>query len=238
MAGDWIPVSVDLIAKPEVLRLERNTSKTRHEVVGLLVHFWCWASNHSPDGILPVDISDLSRLIGADIAFWEEVVKVGWLQAKENKVVVPNCERWISRGAKARLKSRDRMKVLRSQRNGSVTTEQKRREHKKRNTKKSEAAFTSEFLEFWEACPRKASKQAAWNKWPVAKRRAEQSELRSQDEPVVQFLIRRMQDYAAAVSTAELRFVKHPSTWLNGGCWDDETPSRLPTDDDLKSWNP
>lgn len=32
--------------------------------------------------------------------------------------------------------------------------------------------------------------------------------------------------YASYAATRESQYIKHPTTWLNGGCWDDEAQTR------------
>lgn len=52
MAGDWIPISVDLPGKPEVARLAASTRRSPDEIVGMLIRFWIWAQSHTADGFL------------------------------------------------------------------------------------------------------------------------------------------------------------------------------------------
>lgn len=96
--------------------------------------------------------------------------------------------------------------------------------------------YSPEFEEFWQSCPRQVSKGNAWSAWPKALVRAAKSSKRTQEESPAEFLTRRMLDYAASVADKDLQYVRHPATWLNGGNWDDEVGSRVPTDDDLKNW--
>ena len=104
--------------------------------------------------------------------------------------------------------------------------------------KPKDVDFSKDFELFWEACPRKVSKSDAWAAWNKALKPADKSSRRIEGESVEEFLVRRMRDYAAFMSDKEARFVRHPATWLNGGNWDDETGSRVPTDEDLKNWRP
>ncbi len=105
MAGDWIPLEVNMPRKPKVLRIARITGRKRPEVAGLLLDFWAWASNQTTDGILPdMDITDMVLAItDTDEAFWLAVVEVGWLEVHPDRLVIPRVDEWISRGAKARL---------------------------------------------------------------------------------------------------------------------------------------
>jgi len=104
MAGDWIPIRTDLSRCREVLAISRSTGRPRHEVAGLLVDFWGWASAETADGILPgLTADDLAAPVGGDVAFWEAVAAVGWLSIDGNGLGVPGFERWLSNGGKARL---------------------------------------------------------------------------------------------------------------------------------------
>lgn len=109
MAGEWIPVSVGLTRTVEVVQIVRLLSgaqqdRNRHEVSGLLIEFWSWASAQTADGrIKGVTLADLVQIIGGDEAFWRAVCAVGWLVVDDDGLVVPNADRWLSNGAKARL---------------------------------------------------------------------------------------------------------------------------------------
>ena len=65
---------------------------------------------------------------------------------------------------------------------------------------------------FWEASPKKVGKQHALKAWKKAVK---------DTEPGV--LISGMKAYADLVKRKgiEPQYIKHPQTWLNGGCWDD-----------------
>jgi pyocin large subunit-like protein len=70
---------------------------------------------------------------------------------------------------------------------------------------------TADFDAFWLAYPRKVSKGAARKVWPRAVKRAK-------DVDLVAAAIR----YAESVQFEDPRYIKHPATWLNGDCWEDE----------------
>ena len=71
------------------------------------------------------------------------------------------------------------------------------------------------FDEFWQHVPRKVAKGAAIN----AYRRA----LRIASAGTILAGIKR---YAAERAGEDPQYTKHPSTWLNGQCWDDEPMER------------
>lgn len=150
MAADWIPVTTDLPHKREVLTLSRLTGLNCNEIVGILVQFWSWLSGQSHDGFVSgVFIHQLPSIVsGTTEAFWRRMTKpeVGWLYETDDGIGVPHPERWLDRGAKARLLSARRMTVkrerdkvvvlaLRSQRNKSVTTVQNSTEQYRREEK-------------------------------------------------------------------------------------------------------
>lgn len=130
MAGDWIPMSTDLKTRKEVQAIARRTGRSRWEVVGLLHDLWCWVSRECPDGVLilshlegdkkgtAVAADDLVDVIGADRVFWLAVAAEHWLEFETAEgrpaIVVPNFDRWMSKGAKARLKDREKKRDKRA----------------------------------------------------------------------------------------------------------------------------
>jgi len=70
------------------------------------------------------------------------------------------------------------------------------------------------FSEFWKIYPRRVSKKAAIKSFIRALK----------DGATLKEIIDGAKKYATFVfsSETEMRFVKHPTTWLNNGCWDDE----------------
>lgn len=84
------------------------------------------------------------------------------------------------------------------------------------NTKKEKGKdFSPQFEQWWAECPRKVSKLDA-----------KKSFERLLSDGVVGFDelmegIKRYAEYCREQKTDE-RYIKHPSTWLNQGCWNDE----------------
>jgi hypothetical protein len=77
-----------------------------------------------------------------------------------------------------------------------------------------EARNTTAFEEFWSIYPRRVAKGAALKAWTKALR----------DVPA-DTVLAGARAYAAAREGQEPRYTKHPTTWLNQGCWDDEHPA-------------
>lgn len=69
------------------------------------------------------------------------------------------------------------------------------------------------FERFWEIYPRKTSKAAARRAWN-----------RAMDTTTLDKVLGAVAVYAQSRRGDDQRFTKHPATWLNGGCWDDEAP--------------
>lgn len=67
------------------------------------------------------------------------------------------------------------------------------------------------FAGFWSVYPRKVAKKAAEKAWAKAVRAVDAN-----------MIISAAARYADQTKSSDPRFVKHPATWLNGGCWDDE----------------
>jgi hypothetical protein len=98
--------------------------------------------------------------------------------------------------------------------------------------------YSAGFDAFWNAYPRQEGKVDAWKAWPKALDLAAKSSKRASDESVDEFLARRARDFAVFVADKDRAYVRLPATWLNGGNWDDNTGSRVATDEDLANWTP
>jgi len=109
MAGDWIPCELALFTKREVTTVSRRTKRSRFEVAGLLLAFWGWFSTESADGMMAgVDLDSLADIVGGDRKFWQAVADEKWIKVTEAGLEIPNADRWITKGAKARLQKNRR----------------------------------------------------------------------------------------------------------------------------------
>jgi len=86
--------------------------------------------------------------------------------------------------------------------------------HQEPPIKKKEKKDSCAFLEFWNCYPRRLGKKAAAAKFSAAVKSGISS----------QHLIQAAASYAdhCRENRIEERFIKHPTTWLHQGCWDDE----------------
>lgn len=122
MAGDWIPIDTTLPDKPEIARVAKALGKSRDEIVGMVVRFWIWAQAHTADGHLPGMTTEmLAEVVHVPHRLFGELQKVGWLSETKGGLVIPNFERWLSQGAKRRLRERDKKRRQRSEAAASLS---------------------------------------------------------------------------------------------------------------------
>jgi len=107
MEREWIPISIDLHRRREVIIIAALTKTTSYEVVGRLVEFWGWVNTESADGRLPgLTVEQLVEVQGFDDKFLSALLQVGWLQQTDEGLVVPNFERYMSMSSKHRARMR------------------------------------------------------------------------------------------------------------------------------------
>jgi len=95
-----------------------------------------------------------------------------------------------------------------------------------------EISYSRSFLEFWSQYPKKESKQMAFKSW-----------CRHVDGKVDEaMVIAKAKEFSTACSEdgRERKFIKHPTTWINQHCWDDDylphkTTGRSKTLEELKA---
>jgi len=143
MAGDWIPISVDLPGKPEVARLAASTRRSPDEIVGMLIRFWIWAQSHTADGFLHgMDLAMTAAVSHVPAWFLAGLCQVGWLTISENGLCIPNFDRWFGGAAKRRLQDRLRKRHIRSRpqsvRKMSASEADKMRTREERDKEKKE----------------------------------------------------------------------------------------------------
>ena len=155
MAGEWIPIRIDLFDCPQVVRIlseicpdcVRDSServRRTSEVVGALVRMWSLFDRYTDDGELKgYSEKLLDQVVGID-GFSRAAALVGWLEVLPNGLKMPEFSRYLSTSAKARLKDAQRKrderaasescpKNVRTNPDRNRTTEQKNTEEKKDN---------------------------------------------------------------------------------------------------------
>jgi hypothetical protein len=139
MAGDWIKMRSNLHEDPRVVAMSFRLKVQPLHVVGMLFRLWSWADSQSRDGhALSVTTSFLDSLSGVT-GFTDALRSVGWIEGEELNLSLPRFNehngqtaktRALGRDRKERQRSKDVTAESRSERDQSVTREEKRREEK------------------------------------------------------------------------------------------------------------
>jgi len=140
-----------LATDPAVIGIADQLDITEFEVVGILHHLWTWADAQSRDGHANgVTTRWVNRYVHRD-GFAEAMVAVGWLLVTETGIEFPNFERHNGETAKARAlatvrKQKQRASVpasvpnvSRTERDESVTREEKRRDKEQQQQQPADA---------------------------------------------------------------------------------------------------
>lgn len=105
MAGEWIPMRLDLADDPAVLAVCSRTGLDAFAVIGRLHKLWCWANRHLKDGRAPGVTAAWVDQYVARKGFSEALCSpdAGWLVVDRAGITFPNFDNWNSKGAKKRL---------------------------------------------------------------------------------------------------------------------------------------
>jgi hypothetical protein len=117
MAGDWMPMQLDLAKQRETLLVATKLKLRPRFTVGLLHSFWAWASSVTADGFVPgVTAEMIDRDVVEFRGFASAIASdaVGWLILEPDGVRIPNFDRWLSSGAKARMGETIRKRLQRA----------------------------------------------------------------------------------------------------------------------------
>lgn len=140
MAGDWMPLRLDIADDPAVIAISDECEIDDCRTIGALVKLWTWANRHLENGYASsVTEKWIDRYIGV-AGFANAMTKAGWLLVTDAGIEFPNFDRWNSKSAKNRILSAKRMKSHREKcDDASVTKSQpeKRRVEKRKEEKKS-----------------------------------------------------------------------------------------------------
>lgn len=118
MAGDWIPMRLDLCEDPAVLQMADILGESDEYVVGCLHRVWSWASRNCHDGtVTGVTKMSLSRAVKLPKVV-DAMCSVGWLiEGKTSDgasfIVFPKWENWLSKSAKSRLQNAMNQRISR-----------------------------------------------------------------------------------------------------------------------------
>jgi len=129
MAGDWIPMRLDLAEDPAVLEMAEILGESEEYIVGSLHKIWSWASRQCHDGtVTGVTVSSLSRAVKLPTVV-VAMVNVGWLIEGKNDagrpfIAFPKWENWLSKSAKSRLNNSINQRNSRANKSTAVNLKQ------------------------------------------------------------------------------------------------------------------
>lgn len=114
MAGDYLPIRLDLADDPAVIQIAAALELDELDVVGRLVATWSWFNRHTTDGHAPgVTAAWLNRYTHTNE--WAEAMAAsGWLEITDAGLTVPDYDSWNSEAAKIRLKANERKRKQRA----------------------------------------------------------------------------------------------------------------------------
>lgn len=109
MALNWIKVEKATARKPEILKIASDLGIHSDHAFGLCIRFWCWCDDQMESGyaqsVTPVALDSVFSCDGLTHA----LIKVGWLTTENDMLVIPNWDRHLSKSAKKRALSAERM---------------------------------------------------------------------------------------------------------------------------------
>jgi len=137
MAGDWIKMRTDLRDDPAVIAMADALNLDPDLIVGKLHRLWSWATTQLRDGNA-VGVTDLwiDRYISVT-GFAQHMQEVGWLVVEKSGITFPNWESHLSKGAKNRANTKNRVAKMRNASSVTEALPEKRREEKRREEEKT-----------------------------------------------------------------------------------------------------
>lgn len=235
MAGDWMPIRLDLVDDPDVLNIAAEVRSRglfdeidSDLIVGKLCRVLAWANRHTATGdIFGMTFAALDRIAGIE-GLACGMNKVGWLRKTDTGIVFEKWDEWNSNSAKSRLLSAQRMrksredKKLTAQQNcntGATKAQPKKRRGEKstgeKKGKENAGAFSPSVLEIYNLYPRKVGKKAALTM--IAKA------IKDLNRPdAVEYLKARVQEYAESRKGEDQKYTPYPATWFNQERYDDD----------------
>jgi len=184
---------------------------------GIWIDILCYMWESPNRGILKGTIPQISRMVGANKEefnlFLDEASQLLFcdVSVTDNKNVTL-CNRRMYRDEKERKNNRLRQQKFRD-----------KQKHNEEITPPSStsSSFTNkysvDFLKFYGLYPLKKEKKAAFKKWTFLKK---QNQLPSLD--IILSAIEKQIKWRENTNGEFRPEWKHPTTWLNKGCWDDE----------------
>ena len=228
MANWWIRWVKGLAKKREVLLMAGILGKDRRFVASACMEFWEWCDDNISEKEIDQDGHAFVTLGAGQVSVIDDVVGVtrfteamraaGWIDEKDGMVRFPNFDRQNGQPAKQRALAADRKRRSRDaeSRSGHARRVTKTGLDEKRGEEIDIASaispYSPPFESFWAAFPegRKKAKGTAFKAWKATIKKVSP-----------ELLIAAAVEYAAS-NEGRGEFVKMPSTWLNGECWNDD----------------
>ena len=233
MAGDWIPMRINLAADPDVVAIAIVLGLSEDDVAGKLLRFWGWADQHTTDGnARSVTTSWIDKHIGVT-GFAAALLGVGWLERTDDGVRIPGFDRFLGKGGKTRAKTNRRVAAHREVKrncNGASVTKTLPQNSTVQNiedttnvvsspavgrvkAKKPTGESLNQAERLYAAYPRKVARDAALKAIAQALKR-----------PDVTFnsLMEAVSEYATSREGKDPNLTPYPATWFNAGRWNDD----------------
>lgn len=213
----WIKLEKSTVDKPEVHQIATGLNLDPDLVMGKLVRLWVWVDGVSSDGRVSGASVELLDRIAFQSGFGEMLVRCGWLEEVADGLFFPNFDRHMSKSAKRRALTAERVAVSRA--SGRVekpeagVPKKARKEKRGASGAKSGAgAYTVGFLRFWEVYPRKVGKRKVFGLW-------KRERLESRVDEVV--LSVEGHKRCRQWQEEQGKFIPLPHTFLNEGRYED-----------------
>lgn len=113
MAGDWVPMRVDLDTDPAVVGIAQQLSVPETQVIGWLWKLWSVASCQTDSGWLPHYTPHKVDGLVSHSGFSAALESVGWLCPRPGGLEIPNFDHWLSQSGKLRLSEARRKREAR-----------------------------------------------------------------------------------------------------------------------------
>ena len=142
MAGDWIPMRMDLADDPAVVVIGEACGIDEYAVVGRLHKLWSWANKHLSSGnARGVTEKWIDRYLCAD-GFASALIQAGWVTSKSGELQFVNYDRWNSQNAKKRLQTAKRVALHKAEKGNATSVTNALPKEEKRREEKREEKYT------------------------------------------------------------------------------------------------
>lgn len=229
----WISVHTG-IDGPKLRNFRKKLNCSKFEATGILVFFWFWGlENAEKDGhILHADREDIEEcLIGASVGcklspkvITEALIETGWIDETEKGLYIHDWESWQEQWYKAKeRREKDAARKRESRKRESDSQKEdvppdspadvpqnfgtSKYNEPVENHEKKKTEYSTGFVAFWEAYPRKIGKADAYKKYNT----------RIKDGWSDTELLEAAKNYTEQCKRqkTDAQYIKHPKTFLS-----------------------